>query len=233
MADSLPPGKAVDAYGGLPDLTGGLNVSASYEGASSEGESNYTYFYYYDTDTGVDGEDGSRFWRPWLFATLVAACGLIIAACGLICWVCDCWVCDIGSLREPLLRAWHRRQACKAAARMAGRDGELTPVAYWGVTTQPVKVKIEMDGMTHTIGASRDGITSVSRLPFVLTEACMESGFPELARLDLVDLLISRRAELALVDESGTSHIVQGTMSTAQLACAKSFLVKVKVDSAP
>jgi len=55
MADSLPPGKAVDAYGGLPDLTGGLNVSASYEGASSEGESNYTYFYYYDTDTGVDG----------------------------------------------------------------------------------------------------------------------------------------------------------------------------------
>ena len=92
-----------------------------------------------------------------------------------------------------------------------------------------MRVSIEMDGVTHTIGASRDGITSVSRLPFVLTEACVESGFPELARLDLVDLLISGRAELGLLDECGNSHIVQGTMSALHLAQAKSFLVKVKV----
>ena len=110
---------------------------------------------------------------------------------------------------------------------MIGPDDELMPVSSWLGTTQPVKVAIEMDGVTHKIGASRDGMASVSRVPFVLTEACCESGYPELANLDMVDLLLSKRAELSCVDSGGVQRRVDGTMTPNDLLTAKAFHVRV------
>ena len=101
------------------------------------------------------------------------------------------------------------------------------PVASWLGTTQPVKVAIEMNGVTHKIGASRDGMGSVSRVPFVLTEACYESGYPELAGLDLVDLLLSKKAELSCVDKDGDLRPFDGMMTGDDLMAAKSFHVRV------
>ena len=132
------------------------------------------------------------------------------------------------SMRDASMRAWHRRQAAQAAARMQGRDDELMPVISWlGVTTAATKVTIELNGVTHTIGAPRDDIETVSRLPFVITEACRESGYPELAELDLVDLMLSRTAELSCVDRSGHLRPVDGTMSKADITSMRSFHVKV------
>jgi len=129
--------------------------------------------------------------------------------------------------RDAIVSSWHRRQAARAARAMAGADGELMPVSSWLGTTQPVKVSIEKDGITHKIGASRDGMASVSRVPFVLTEACYESGFPELANMDMVDLLLSKRAELSCVDKDGDERPVDGTMTGADLMAAKSFHVRI------
>lgn len=133
--------------------------------------------------------------------------------------------------REPMVRCWHRRQAARAARAMraADDDGEMLPVSSWlGPTTQPVKVHIELDGVTYKIGASRDGMDSISRLPFVLTEACYESGYPELADLDLVDLLLGKKAELAYADGSGAQKPVDGQMTVSDVQAVKSFHVTIK-----
>lgn len=81
--------------------------------------------------------------------------------------------------------------------------------------------------MTHKIGASRDGMGSVSRVPFVLNDACYESGYPELVDLDLVDLLLSKKAELSYVDKDGDIRRFDGSITVVDLMAAKSIHVRV------
>lgn len=137
-----------------------------------------------------------------------------------------CWM-----FHDAFLKAWHRRQAARAARAMAAADdgdAEMSEMSFgWLGTTQPVRVTIEMSGIKHTIGAPREAMESVSRLPFVLTDACEDSGYPELADVDLVDLLLKKRAELSCIDGSGISRQVDGTMTAADLTRAKSFHVLV------
>ena len=85
-----------------------------------------------------------------------------------------------------------------------------------------------MNGTTHTIGAPREGMTSVSRIPFILTEACYESRYPELASVDLVSLVLNKCADLSCIDKDGQQRPVDGSMPSEELYDVKSLHVYVK-----
>ena len=105
----------------------------------------------------------------------------------------------------------------------------MKPVSTWFGTTTTVKVLIEVDGATHTIGASRETFgQGLTQLPFALTDACAESGFPELLSLDIVDLCISKRAELRYeARQGGALQLVDAFTTLDDVMMAKSFHVKV------
>ena len=100
--------------------------------------------------------------------------------------------------------------------------------SWFGVRTEPVKVMITMlDGTFTTIGASRDAITSISQLPFALTDACVESGFPELRSLSIVDLCIAKKAEMSYETKAGDIVPINATTVTSDLIGVKSLRVRV------
>ena len=184
-----------------------------------EGEGSYSYDegekkfeegeYSYDA-AWHDKEDASRSLLVVVFAVLLLL--LLILAC---------------LKRDSLVRAWHRRQAARAAKGI-GRDEELKPVESWFIgTTKPIKVCVTCQGQTHTIGASRDSFASVTQLPFALTEACVESGFPELSEVSVVDLCIARKATLSYEGSDGRVQPVDGSTMLADLLAAKSIRVAV------
>lgn len=127
----------------------------------------------------------------------------------------------------PAIRTALQRRAAANAARVAARDSELEPVNSWFGMTSVVKVHLELDGVTHCIGAARDDLTTVNQLPFVLADACEESGAPELIGLDLVDLCIKKRAELHYDTKGGGRRPVGGTTVLDDLMKAKAFHVRV------
>ena len=130
--------------------------------------------------------------------------------------------------KDDFVRAWRRRQAAKAA-RALGRDEEMAPVESWLIgTTRPVKVMIEVDSDTHTIGADAASFSSVSQLPFALTDACVESGYPELSGLSVVDLTLAKRATLSYEGKDGVVRAVDGQTTAWDLQTAKSVRVIVQ-----
>jgi hypothetical protein len=174
----------------------------------------------------AEGEYGGD--HQWTVTSMVASVPLWACWAGVFLLIgCASLVCFV-YMRDDLVRAWHRRQAAQAARAMdIADDDELMPVSSWLGTTQPVKVAIEVNGVTHRIGASRDGMGSVSRVPFVLNDACYESGYPELVDLDLVDLLLSKKAELSYVDKDGDIRRFDGSITVVDLMAAKSIHVRV------
>jgi hypothetical protein len=172
-------------------------------------------------DMGDDDFDFSRFDEPDESGGMPTWAIFLVVISALICLYCFL-------SRDAILRAWHRRQATRAAAAMHDRNAELMPVSSLLGTTQPVKVIIEMDGVTHTIGASLHDVESVSRVPFALTDACVDSGFPELSSIDLVDLVLSKRAGVSCEDSSGKRRPLEGSMSAADLAQTKVIHVTVQ-----
>ena len=136
-------------------------------------------------------------------------------------------VCVLFLKRDDMMRAWRMRQAARAA-RALGKDEELKPVDSWFGTTKPVRVMITMDGQTHTIGADASSIMSISQLPFVLTDACAESGFPELSGVSIVDLCIAKQAELRYEAKDGISRPVDGQTTPWDLQTAKALRVNVE-----
>lgn len=235
-----------------------------------------------------DYDDGSGWsWSSILLLTLLLS--MLLA----FCW----------SQRHAMLNAWHRRQARLAFPKTATMDGEtsggataeMKPVSTWFGTTSVIQVTIEVDGIAHKIGASREtfgqcvrtraragrgpskmpfgnapsfavlrGSASprpvvagyalaacahplthsptppssrrvsraarrgLTQLPFALTDACAESGFPELQSLDIVDLCISKRAELRFEScRGGAPQLVDAHTTVDDVMMAKAFHVKV------
>lgn len=172
----------------------------------------------YDAGDQYDGGSG------WLnFFVILVLIGVML----IICW----------SQRHAMLSAWHRRQARLAFPKTATMEGEATggataemrPVSTWFGTTSVVQVTIELDGIQHKIGASRETFgQGLTQLPFALTDACAESGFPELADLDVVDLCISKRAELRFEGASGGAlQLIDAHTTVEDVMGAKAFHVKV------
>lgn len=171
-----------------------------------------------DKDFDFDDEDG------WSWSSILLA-ALLVGAVALFLW----------SQRHAMLNAWHRRQARLAFPKTATMDGEemssseIKPVSRWFGTSSVVPVSIEVDGATHKIGASRETFgQGLTQLPFALTDACAESGFPELQSLDIVDLCISKRAELRFEGcRGGALQLVDAHTTVDDVMMAKAFHVKV------
>jgi hypothetical protein len=170
----------------------------------------------YDFD---DDEDG------WSWSSIL----LIVLLVGMV-------VLFLWSQRHAMLNAWHRRQARLAFPKDATMQGdemtstsEIKPVSRWFGTTSVVPVSIELDGTTHKIGASRETFgQGLTQLPFALTDACAESGFPELQSLDIVDLCISKRAELRFEGcRGGALQLVDAHTTVDDVMMAKAFHIKV------
>ena len=120
-------------------------------------------------------------------------------------------------------------------ARRHGKSIRLGNVVIAG--SDDVKLSIELEGVTHQIGASRPTWTAwrptLQRLPFVLTEACVESGFPELSEIDLVQMFQEQRVNLSFVNIDGQRVSVDlsrgdSAVMTSELYTAKSFHVCVQ-----
>ena len=171
-----------------------------------EGEKSYSY----DNEESWDDEESmTRF--------TAVAIGVLLLLILILAWL----------KRDSLFQAWHRRQAARAAKGL-GRGEELKPVESWFAgTTKPVKVLITCQGQTHTIGASRDSFSSVTQLPFALTDACVESGFPEISTLSVVDLCIQRKATLSYEGGDGRVQAVHGSTTLDDLLVAKAIHVIV------
>jgi len=105
---------------------------------------------------------------------------------------------------------------------MLGRLG-----ASLGLVGGTIKIYVELDGVTHTIAASMDPIQATNHLPLLLTESFEASGAPELRGIDLIDLMMNRRADITFIDPSGKSIRVGATTTLADLKAAKSFRVVI------
>lgn len=186
---------------GLFDYGGHSNES-NYDAYGFDGPYNQSGFadsaYGEWTPDGDYGESGDADGLVGLQPKTLALAALAVLAAGVL-------ACRLGSLRAAL-----QRRAAANAARVAGRDGELSPVSSWFGSTSVVKVFVEVGGATHTIGAARDGLSAVSQLPFLLTDACEASGSPELAGLDIVELCIQKRAELHFDASDGRQRPISG-----------------------
>ena len=119
--------------------------------------------------------------------------------------------------------------------RRHGKSIRLGSVVIAG--SEDVKLSIELEGVTHQIGASRATWTAwrptLQRLPFVLTEACVESGYPELSELGLVQLFQEQRVNLSFVNIDGQQVSVDlsrgdSAVMTSELYMAQAFHVCVQ-----
>lgn len=144
------------------------------------------------------------------------------------------------------LHRWLSRRHAMSMARTGGFDTEMGvadgggaggggPLPTGGISNlfgkmNPVRVVIESGGAAMTIGAPREHLTSVSQLPFTLTDACVESGYPELQELDLVDLLIRKRATLELEDANGGARPIDSSTVPADIKAAKCIRVKIHAE---
>ena len=123
--------------------------------------------------------------------------------------------------RRSILRVMNGR------SRAIARYSEMTPASWFGSSTQPVKITITHQGQTHTIGAPRNLITSISQLPTAITEACEASGFPEISSLSVVDMCNEKKASLYYEGSDGRVRPVSGTTTLPDLLEAKSLRVSV------
>ena len=196
---TLPPTAASPPPDAATYLYGGLNDKYAYGGDDG---------LFFPDD---DDDDSSGVSAVAIVAVAIALIGLIL----------------LYLKRDDLVRYWHRRTAARAA-HMLGKDEEMQPVSSWlAGTTKPVKVIIELDGQSHTIGAPRDHFTSVTQLPFALTDACVDSYAPELSGLSIVDLCIAKKCELRYEARDGTVRPVSGTTTEKELQECKSVRVRV------
>ena len=70
--------------------------------------------------------------------------------------------------------------------------------------------------------------TSISSLPFALTDACVDSGFPELSGLSIVDLCIAKKASLSFEgSEGGVMRPVDANTTLDDLMAAKTLRIDV------
>jgi hypothetical protein len=182
-------------------------------------------------DYNYDSEDDSLGDQPYDFNEDDTSPSVTVLQALLVFFLISCLLCAILQ-RDVILRMMHRRRAARAMRlSTVDPDEELAPVPGWfGMETAVVKVIVDLGTATdrrHTIGMARESIGSVAQLPFALSDALSESGFPELSGLDLVELLISKSAELQVETSHGDLRPVDEQTRDWDVARAKSFHVRV------
>ena len=209
-----------------------LQHNLEYDFNSSYDNGNYTYDDQDYDDIYDDPRGPGLFGISWLRmsyddAALYAGIVLIAVVCCMAC-------------REPLIQCWRSKLEVARAKKLlrSVEDGlELASVEEPGFlevlgsavsSSKQIKALVELDGVTHTIPVHLGHIGAVSQLPFILSEACADSGAPELAGIDLVELQISKDAHVFYVDRKDNQVPVDHRTKASDLMGAKAFRVKIR-----